>query len=257
MIRTYTIFLLSCFLTRPAWLGGQDTLQSATAPRPNVLVLAVEVEGISTLETETLDEYIRSEISATGSSTLVSRTEIETALEALEPGETGCTSDSCIAAIAGRLGATHALTWSLVRTGDTYTFVLRHMDVTDGPLTKKRVEKDYKGDVNGLVLSIQKGVWDVLAIQPPEGRFPEEDRRLTDAIQTAKQKVLQAGKVSKEKAVHGIKVLKEKMARVDTSYWIGAAALVVFGAVVGISLSGEGPGVPTDNIGGPPSFPEP
>ncbi|MFQ6676383.1 MAG: hypothetical protein ACE5LH_08605 [Fidelibacterota bacterium] len=256
MIRTYTTFLLSCFLTGPTWLGGQDTLQSATAPRPNVLVLAVEVEGISTLETETLDEYIRSEISATGSSTLVNRTEIETALEALEPGETGCTSDSCIAAIAGRLGATHALTWSLVRTGDTYTFVLRHMDVTDGPLTKKRVKKDYKGDVNGLVLSIQKGVWDVLSIQPPEGRFPPEDRWAT-AIQAARQKVRQARKVSKEKVAQGIKVLKEKAARIDRSYWIGAAALVVFGAMVGISISGEGPPLPADNIGGPPTFPEP
>lgn len=203
---------------------------------PTIFVLKSEIVGISTLEAQTLSEYIRSEIDSTGFAPTVDPKDIQNVLVEMDLIDSVCTTDSCIKAISRKLSATYAIVWSLTKTGDDYGLDFRYVDLTGDPITKKRIEIDYSGDVDGLIVAIQKSVWDVLSIEPPVDRFPEEEGiRMADIP----------------------RLIKEKVDQIGPAYVVGGAALVLVGAGIAIAISGAEREGPPDIIGSPPDWPEP
>lgn len=232
MKNTLSLFIIGCFLMRPAWLQSQDSFQPEAVVKPTILVLETDMLGISALEAQTLSEYIRSELDSIQVNTKVDNNTIQAALKELGVEETGCTSDICILSLAHKLNATHTILWSLDKQDQKYKLTFSYYEVTAVLTLKKKVKKRYNGAEDGLVQAIQQCVWNLLEQAPPEDRFPE-------------------------KKVTGIKqLIKQQVDRVGMSYVIGAVVLISAGVGGAIYLAADVPEKPAD-IGLPPDWPEP
>lgn len=148
-------------------------LSLAAQEETGVALFNLQGQGISELETETLTQYMRSELQETGAVTALPAARINEILgeQGLEPGE--CTSDDCALEIGRLLGVGHVVTGSVARQEQTYQLGCRMLNVEEG-IVEKAVTRSYSGDVDGLILTVQRIVWDIVGVEPPPGRFPED-----------------------------------------------------------------------------------
>lgn len=200
--------------------------------KSHIVVLKAEIVGISTGKSDTLSEIILSEIDSTHSATGVNLSKIQQLFSELRLEQSECLTDSCIKEVARMFRATHTVAWSLDRKYKLYRLELKYLDVTtDTVVLVNQVKRRYWGDEAGLEVELRRSVWELLSVQPQEGRFPEE-RNIT-------------------------RLLKQKIDDIGREYVIGGAAIISLGMVYLLTQSGKEEKKPDTGIGLPPDWPEP
>ncbi|MFQ6673409.1 MAG: CsgG/HfaB family protein, partial [Fidelibacterota bacterium] len=184
-VLSWTVFLFSL----PVHLHGQEdparvrqtTEGGATVEQTlpgeghlTVAVLDMEGRGISALEAQTLTDRMRSELVSTGAVTVVERGQMQEVLEEQGFQQTGCTSAECAVEVGKLLGVSQMMTGSIGKIGQSYTIDVRMFSVETGAITKS-VNRTYRGEVDGLIVEIERLAWDIVAMAPPPGRFPAEE----------------------------------------------------------------------------------
>tara|TARA_Y100000034_G_C6793825_1_gene355619 strand:- start:84 stop:809 length:726 start_codon:yes stop_codon:yes gene_type:complete len=195
-----------------------------------IAILDLEGRGISELEAQTLTDRMRSELVNTGAVTIVERSQMQEILEEQGFQQTGCTSDECAVEVGKLLGVQNMVTGSIGKIGSSYTLDVRMFVVETGAILKT-VNRTYRGEVDGLIMEIERLAWDIVDLTPPAGRFPD------DAVPVA--------------AAPAAPVAEKKKS--SKLIWIGLGVVAVgAGAAVALGGGGEKAG-PT--IGNPPDFP--
>ncbi len=138
-----------------------------------IAVLDIQGRGISRPEAETITNYMRIEVAATGSVTSVYGTQIREVLSDMGLEETGCASPECALEVGKLLGASHVVIGSVIKSEQTYDLDFRMFNIETGSV-QKTVQQTYQGDVDELIMPLQRLVWDIMDLLPPPERFPEE-----------------------------------------------------------------------------------
>lgn len=144
-----------------------------------IAVLEIKGQGISEQEAQSLTDQMRSELFSTWAATPVEEVRINTVLQDLGLGETGCSAPECALEAGGLLGASYVVIGSVSKAGQTYELDFQMFDVKAVSLYKS-VNRTYHGEAGdeGLVMAVQRLVWDMMDLSPPPGRFPPDDRPL-------------------------------------------------------------------------------
>ncbi|MFQ6616214.1 MAG: CsgG/HfaB family protein [Fidelibacterota bacterium] len=195
-MKPISIFLSWSMLvgTFPVSLSGQIT-QTVRGEGPvTVAVLDMEGRGISALEAQTLTDRMRSELVNTGAVTVVERGQMQEVLEEQGFQQTGCTSAECAVEVGKLLGVSEMVTGSIGKIGQSYTIDVRMFSVETGAISKS-VNRTYKGEVDGLIMEIERMSWDIVGLSPPSGRFPEEKAEVAEVTPPA---VVEEGKPEKK-----------------------------------------------------------
>lgn len=156
-----------------AGIPAQEIPAEKAQDKITVAVLDLAGTGITTLETETLSNHMRTELMETG---LVSSVDVERIRETVEAAgfsDGKCESDDCALQIGKLLGVSHVVIGSVAKVDDGFDLNCRMLKVETGEV-QDLVTRQYQGDTDGLVTSIQRMMWDVVGSTPPPDRFPEE-----------------------------------------------------------------------------------
>ena len=219
---------------RQTQLGGVTVEQTLAGGGPlPAAILDLEGRGISQLEAQTLTDRMRSEMVKTGAVTIVERSQMQEILEEQGFQQTGCVSDECAVEVGKLLGVSNMVSGSIGKIGQSYTLDVRMFAVETGAIVKS-VNRTYRGEIDGLIMEIEKIAWDLVDISPPPDRFPDERLPVTAASEEPKKK-------------------KSK-----TLLWVGLGVLVAGGVGAALALGGgDGePPQPTVTIGDMPAFPQ-
>lgn len=142
--------LVALFLLVPALARAQ--------PRPKVAVLRLSANGVDGALVASLDEQLPRAVAATGCCEVVSASDL-TALLGFEATRQrlGCEEDgtSCAAELAGSLGATHVLSGSLGRVGDTWALALNLVRVAKAQVVGRSVQQ-VKGPPEALLEALDR-----------------------------------------------------------------------------------------------------
>ena len=199
-----------------------------------VAILDLEGRGISEMEAQTLTDRMRSELVNTGAVTIVERSQMQEILEEQGFQQTGCTSDECAVEVGKLLGVQNMITGSIGKIGTSYTLDVRMFVVESGAIMKT-VNRTYRGEVDGLIMEIERLAWDIVGLTPPAERFPD------DVAADGRSYVPAAPAAEKKKSSRLV--------------WIGLG-IVVVGAGAAVALGGgEAAGPTIITIGSPPEFP--
>tara|TARA_B100000315_G_scaffold260882_1_gene326778 strand:- start:1369 stop:2085 length:717 start_codon:yes stop_codon:yes gene_type:complete len=224
LLLTMTLFLI------PAQVTGQITQKLYGDGKTTIAILDLEGRGISTLEAQTLTDRMRSELVKTGAVTIVERSQMNEILGEQGFQQTGCTSTECAVEVGKLLGVSNMITGSIGKIGSSYTLDIRIFEVQSGAISKT-VNTTYKGEVDGLIMEVEKLAWDIVGLTPPSGRFPG-----TEPVVAA---VPVAAPVQK----------KPKKKR-RTLLWLTLGALAAGGGAYAYYMLQE-----EETIGEPPAFP--
>ena len=166
MVVSWAVFIFSF----PVYLSGQDD-QAAQQTTLTVAILDMEGRGISALEAQTLTDRMRSELVKTGVVTIVERGQMQEVLEEQGFQQTGCTSAECAVEVGKLLGVSQMVTGSIGKIGQSFTIDIRLFSVETGAITKT-VNATYRGEIDGLIMEVEKMAWEIVELAPPAGRFP-------------------------------------------------------------------------------------
>lgn len=183
IVLSWTMFVFSF----PVGVQGQveQTLQGEGALA--VAILDMEGLGISALEAQTLTGRMRTELVSTGAVTVVERGQMQEVLEEQGFQQTGCTSAECAVEVGKLLGVSNMVTGSIGKIGQSYTIDVRMFSVQTGAITKS-VNRTYRGEIDGLIMEIEKIAWDIVELSPPPGRFPGIEQPTPVAVQPEPEK---------------------------------------------------------------------
>lgn len=157
---------------------------AAQGERLALAILDMEGRGISVLEAQTLTDRMRSELVNTNAVTIVERGQMQEVLEEQGFQQTGCTSAECAVEVGKLLGVSQMVTGSIGKIGQSYTIDVRLFSVETGAITKS-VNRTYRGEIDGLIMEIEKLAWAIVDLPPPPGRFPGMEPVVTEAPTTA------------------------------------------------------------------------
>ncbi len=163
MPRFVTKIILFSFMVSLA-VVGQETTGSQT--KPTAAVLDFTGTGISQMEAVTLTQRLASELVKTDALIIVERSQMSEIMDEQGLQQSGCTSAECAAEIGALLGVQKMITGSFGKIGNTYTIDARMFSVETGE-TEKTVNKNYKGEVDGLLTQIEIVAWELVGLQPP------------------------------------------------------------------------------------------
>lgn len=215
---------------RQTQIGGVTVGQTLEGKGPMpVGILDLEGRGISELEAATLTDRMRSEMVKTGAVTIVERSQMQEILEEQGFQQTGCTSDECAVEVGKLLGVETMVSGSIGKIGQSYTLDVRMFAVETGAIVKT-VNRTYRGEVDGLIMEIEKIAWEIVDLAPPPDRFPDEA-----LVLAAQAKPEEPKKKSR------------------TLLWLGLGVLVAGGAAAVVLAGADEKEVAT--IGNPPEFP--
>ena len=135
--------------------------QSAAEPGRRVLVLDIEAIGVSADDANAATRLVASAASEVPGVEVVSASDLRR-LAALEADKmaAGCEEASCLAEIAGALGAQSVLFGSLSRLGTTTTASLSLYTAADGRTERRSVDVQ---DLSGLTAVLRERTTDLLA----------------------------------------------------------------------------------------------
>jgi len=157
------IVLFSFIISLTAF--AQETTGSQT--KPTAAVLDFTGTGISQMEAVTLTQRLASELVKTDALIIVERSQMSEIMDEQGLQQSGCTSAECAAEIGALLGVQKMITGSFGKIGNTYTIDARMFSVETGE-TEKTVNKNYKGEVDGLLAQIEIVAWELVGLQPPD-----------------------------------------------------------------------------------------
>ena len=186
--------------TRQTELGGATIEQTLSGEGGlAVAILDLEGRGISALEAQTLTDRMRSELVKTGAVTIVERGQMQEVLEEQGFQQTGCTSAECAVEVGKLLGVSQMVTGSIGKIGQSYTIDVRLFSVETGAITKT-VNSTYRGEIDGLIMEVEKMAWEIVALTPPPGRFPGMEPAVVAAPPQEQEQVpFEAAKPEKKK----------------------------------------------------------
>jgi len=146
-----------------------------TAPPPaqtdrTIAVMDVRLDDLPASLGATLTEVVTTEVEAVERFEVISSSDIQAVLglEA-QVQMLGCDDESCIAEIAGALGAARILATQVGRVGEVYVVNIKLID-TVTPKSLGRVSKNARGDVGNLVNTLRQAVRELFGmpnILPP------------------------------------------------------------------------------------------
>ena len=166
---------------REAQVDGQLIQQNAQGSGKLVIaIIDLEGRGISSLETQTLTDRMRSELVSTGAVTIVERGQMTEILSEQGFQQTGCVSSECAVEVGKLLGVSQMATGSIGKIGASYTIDVRMFAVEDGAIVRS-VNRTYSGAIDGLITEIEIISWQLIGITPPPGRFPGMDQPVVAA----------------------------------------------------------------------------
>ncbi len=124
--------LLSGGLTAPVSATGPSAAIDSSAPKtkpPKLAFLGVSGAGVPRETSDSVAEYIQSQLQALGAYEVIGRGEIKTLLGYdREKALLGCSEESCLAEISGALAAERVLSGTLSLVGDSYLINLSLLD---------------------------------------------------------------------------------------------------------------------------------
>jgi len=194
--------------TRQTELGGVTVEQTLSGQGElAVAILDLEGRGISALEAQTLTDRMRSELVKTGAVTVVERGQMQEVLEEQGFQQTGCTSAECAVEVGKLLGVSQMVTGAIGKIGQSYTIDIRLFSVESGAITRT-VNSTYKGEIDGLIMEVEKMAWQIVELAPPTGRFPGEEPAVAAAPPQQEQPVqVEKEKPKKKKRGRGLLLL--------------------------------------------------
>ena len=146
--------------------------------RAAVGVWGFDGRGISPLEAATLTDRLRAELVSTGAVTVVDRSQMVEVLEKQGFFQRGYRSADFAVEAGKFLGLSHMVTGAIAKTGSigkigqTYTIDVRMFSVETGAITTS-ANRTYVGEIDGLIMEIERIAWDMVELSPPPGRFPD------------------------------------------------------------------------------------
>ena len=182
-------------LSFPVHVAAQDEKQA-------VAILDLEGRGISALEAQTLTDRMRSELVNTGAVMVVERGQMQDVLEEQGFQQTGCVSSECAVEVGKLLGVSQMVTGSIGKIGQSYTIDVRQFSVETGAISKS-VNRTYKGEVDGLIMEIERISWALVDLTPPPGRFPGMEPSVVATPQQAATPVEEPEEKPKKKGGFG------------------------------------------------------
>ncbi len=144
-------------------ISAQDIGSQAKA---TAAVLDFTGTGISEMEAITLTQRLASELVKTEALIIVERSQMSEIMEEQGLQQSGCTSAECAAEIGALLGVQKMISGSFGKIGNTYTIDARMFAVESGQ-TEKTVNKNYKGEIDGLLTQIEIVAWELVGLQAP------------------------------------------------------------------------------------------
>jgi hypothetical protein len=179
---------------RQSTVGGQAVEQTIIGEGElTIAILDLEGRGISQLEAQTLTDRMRSELVKTGAVTIVERSQMQEILEEQGFQQTGCVSDECAVEVGKLLGVHNMVTGSIGKIGQSYTLDVRMFNVETGAIIKTE-NRTYRGEIDGLIMEIERLAWDIVELTPPAGRFPSEEPVVAAAAPPAPAEEAKPGK---------------------------------------------------------------
>ena len=162
-----------CFLCAWSAMLFSAPQDKETENGNRIAVLDIQGRGISRPEAETITNYMRIEVAATGSVTSVDGSQIREVLSDMGLEETGCASPECALEAGTLLAASHVVIGSVIKAEQSYDLDFRMFNIETGSV-QNTVKQTYQGDVDELIIALQRLVWDIMDLTPPPERFPEE-----------------------------------------------------------------------------------
>ncbi|MCH7498372.1 MAG: hypothetical protein IH971_11085, partial [Candidatus Marinimicrobia bacterium] len=139
-----------------------------------IAVLDIQGQGISRPEAETLTNYMRIEVAATGAVASVKQSEISAVLSDMGMEEAGCTSPDCALEVGRLLAASHVIIGSVMKSEQGYDLDFQLFNIETRSV-QSVVAHTYRGDLDGLIMSLEKIAWDFMDLSPaPEGLQDEK-----------------------------------------------------------------------------------
>ena len=143
-------FGLTIFLQDVVAAGPRVNEPASAGAKYSLAVLELESSGsISSSDASGLTERLRSEFGGAGIFEVMSKSQLETALQAAGLSMMGCSTQDC-AMQAGRAAATKLVTFgSVSKTGSSYDLQIKMVHVKSGQVVQS-VRESFNGDYNAL-----------------------------------------------------------------------------------------------------------
>lgn len=140
-----------------------------TDPTP-VIVLNEGVIGIAAIEGESINNYLREEVSKTGEFRGITAEELNLA------NYNGCLDETCLSELIQRVDAEYIMQWSLEKNGNKYRgkFTLYRYPESNGYKQFTMRSKSLKAttdNVDEMIMLMRMKSWEVLGLKPPMDRF--------------------------------------------------------------------------------------
>jgi len=154
MIRSLAIQLLPFLVAMPALAGP-----------PKVAVFDFRTMGASKEELVLFMEQILNEVDATGKFKSIGKSDLETMLgmEKLKENLGNDCNESCMAEIAGSIGAEYVLAGNLIKSSDGYAVLIKLIDQNRAEVVK-RVDREVRGGFSDLRKAVSGIVREVLGL---------------------------------------------------------------------------------------------
>lgn len=148
--------------------------EAEPAELPRLLVIDLKVEeGVSESAVRLLNELLLTKLQTTGKYDVVGQADLRSMLDLEKEKQlTGCSEVSCMAELAGALGAERALFGSVGTIGETYVLNLRLLNNLEAKV-EARWSESFEGDEEELVAAVDRAV---ASLVPVEMVAEEEDR---------------------------------------------------------------------------------
>lgn len=240
-----------------------------------IAVLDLEAKGIAKLEVEILSNHMRNEISRTGAVTPIGPIEIQEILDKQGFQKSKITSVQWAKEAGKILGVHQVLNGSLGMIGESYVIDARLFDVETGAIVKS-ITRAYRGEVNGLILEIEKLAWDITGINQKSARIASKSRTTDNfsmvvanispiTIPNPTTKAIQKGRIHypESRADKG-QIQTKSLSNKVLSGFGGISGMVLGGTVLSYLIvkglvtlvSHSSRGKKISEIGTPPAFPD-
>lgn len=146
-------------------LANPTSLFSQVQEKSTIAVLPFDSKGgISKNEALTLADRLRSELVNLQTFSVIERGQMQSILEEQGLNLSGCVSSECAIEAGRLLGVKYMVTGDVGKVGNILTIDTRMFDVATGKIVQA-VQKDYKGDVSGLLGLMKSIAYDLAGLK--------------------------------------------------------------------------------------------